>query len=479
MRRREWLALACGSVASAMAGCATGGKAHADARPNVLFLLTDDQRFDTIHALGQSVVETPHLDRLTARGCAFTRAHIMGGSDPAVCMPSRAMLLTGRGLFHLRDRGRVIPPETPTLPEVFGHAGYETFVTGKWHQDTAALVRSFESGHRVFVGGMGDHFNLKVLDFTRAEGLDRERARVESGVHSSELFADAALHFIQQRDTARPFFAYVSFMAPHDPRSAPADFHAKYAPNAMPLPPGFMGEHPFDNGELEIRDELLAEKPRREEDIKRHLADYYAMITHLDVQVGRILDGLASAGLEDHTIVVFASDNGLALGQHGLMGKQSLYEHSVRVPLVLASPGIASGVRSEALCLLPEVNPTLCELAGVPVPASVELTGLVPALSGGAYKGREALYFAYRDFQRAVTDGRWKLIVYNVQGKQRRQLFDLKSDPWETTDLSGDAASRGVLGRMEALLREEGERWDDTVDFEREHWGLLMGVSTT
>ncbi len=203
------------------------------------------------------------------------------------------------------------------------------------------------------------------------------------------------------------------------------------------------------------------------------------MITHLDQQIGRILDALASAGLEDNTIVVFASDNGLALGQHGLMGKQSLYEHSVRVPLVIAGPGVRPGTRSDALCLLADVNPTLCRLADVPPPPSVDASSLAPALSGGAYEGRNALYFAYRNVQRAVTDGRWKLIAYNVHGVQRRQLFDLESDPWETADLSDEAALIGLLHRMEALLREEGRRCDDTVDFDREDWGITQGASVS
>jgi arylsulfatase A-like enzyme len=175
------------------------------------------------------------------------------------------------------------------------------------------------------------------------------------------------------------------------------------------------------------------------------------MITHLDAQVGRVLAALAESGLEKDTIVVFAADNGLAVGRHGLLGKQSLYDHSVRVPLVLRGPGVPAGRRSSALVYLLDLFPTLCELTKVPAPRALEGESLVPVLSGKRAKVRDSVFAAYRDVQRMVRTGRWKLILYPKAG--RTQLFDLERDPDETRDLSGEPGQAGRVRELTALLR--------------------------
>ncbi len=190
-----------------------------------------------------------------------------------------------------------------------------------------------------------------------------------------------------------------------------------------------MPEHPFDNGELKVRDELLEKWPRTEKAIRRHLAEYYAMITHADAQMGRVLDALRESGQAENTIIVFAGDNGLALGQHGLMGKQSLYDHSVRVPLVMMGPGIPVGEQRDVLCYLIDIYPTLCEVTGHTIPKSVEGLSLGPALVDTAVPHRTHLHFAFTDLQRGVTDGRYKLIESITNDCLTTQLFDLKPDP--------------------------------------------------
>ena len=162
------------------------------------------------------------------------------------------------------------------------------------------------------------------------------------------MVCNAAIDFIDKMDSDQPFFTYVSFLAPHDPRVMPERFKEMYKPEDMELPPNFMGGHPFDNGALHIRDEELAAFPRNPEEVKEHIAEYYAMITHLDYEIGRVIQKLEEKGLLENTIVVFAGDNGLAVGQHGLFGKQSCYEHSNRVPLIFAGPGIPQGEKRDA-----------------------------------------------------------------------------------------------------------------------------------
>jgi arylsulfatase A-like enzyme len=446
-------------------------------RPNVLILFTDDQRFDTIHALGYDPIQTPNMDRLVEEGTAFTRAYIMGGSSPAVCMPSRAMLMTGRTLYHLDAQGQSIPDDHVMMGETFRQAGYATWGTGKWHNGTPAYARSFTAGAEIFFGGMDDHWNVPACDFDPAGRYDnahpfvrtphnsnavsmRHCDHIAPGKHSSELFGEAAIDFLEGYEDEAPFLMYVSFMAPHDPRTMPEAFLRMYDPEEVDLPPNYKPEHPFDNGELRIRDELLADFPRTPEEIRHHNAEYYAMISHLDAQIGRVLDVLDAKGLADETIVVLAGDNGLAIGRHGLMGKQNMYDHSVHVPLLMRGPGVPQGETRDAQCYLLDIYPTLCDLTGVPIPGTVEGRSLAPVLNDAGATGREMLLFAYRGFQRAVQNGRYKLIEYVVGGEQRTQLFDLQEDPWELTNLADDPAYTETKTR----LREALQRWRTELD---------------
>jgi arylsulfatase A-like enzyme len=473
MTRREALRrMAAAGTGLTLGAHLGGGSQGSRSRPNVLFIFTDDQRFNTIRALGNDQIVTPNLDALMRRGVTFTQAYIMGGSCGAVCMPSRAMLMTGRSLFRIDGEGQTIAPEHVTLPQHLGQAGYATFGTGKWHNGTAAYTRSFSAGADVFFGGMYDHWNVPVCDFHPSGEYPAPRElkarlgeiqatvscsfdHIRSGKHSSDVFTDAVVDFLHGHESQRPFFAYLAYMAPHDPRETHQQYHQLYDAASIRLPENFLPRHPFDNGELEIRDEKLTPWPRTPEQIRRHMAEYYAMISHLDAQVGRLVTALEESGHAGNTIIVFSSDNGLAVGQHGLMGKQSLYEHSIRVPLILAGPGIPKNERRDALCYLTDIFPTLCDLIGLSVPATVEGRSLARVMADPEAAPHEQLLFAYRDCQRAVRDRQHKLIEYVVGDTRTTQLFDLREDPWETRNLADDPAHRDQIER----LREGLERW--------------------
>ncbi|MFO8008798.1 MAG: sulfatase-like hydrolase/transferase [Candidatus Brocadiia bacterium] len=448
-------------------------------RPNVVFFFTDDQRFDALGALGDGSVITPHMDDLVRRGTSFTHAHIPGGTSGAVCMPSRAMLHTGRTLFHIRGAGESIPEEHVTLGGAFRRAGYRTFGTGKWHNGRPSYARSFTDGDEIFFGGMADHWNvpayhfdpeghyettLPIVDDPHHSNAVRQRGcdHVAAGVHSSELITDAALQFLSTRDGEAPFFAYLSYLAPHDPRTMPQRFLDMYDPARIELPANFMGGHPFDNGALHIRDEMLAGFPRTPAETRRHLAEYYAMISHLDEQIGRVIAALEERALLEETILVLAGDNGLAVGQHGLFGKQNLYDHSVRVPLIFAGPGIPRDARSDALVYLTDVYPTLCELAGLDIPATVEGRSLLPAIEEPGRPVRGSLYLAYTDKHRGVRRGRFKLIEYVVEGRHvMTQLFDLQDDPGELVNLAEGPDYAERLDEMRAEMIKLRDEWDD------------------
>ena len=416
-------------------------------RPNVLFLYSDDQRADTIAALGNQHIRTPSLDALVKRGTTLTRAYCMGADQGAVCIPSRAMLLTGRGLFHVKNNME----GQDTWPMAFAEAGYDTFVIGKWHNGPPSLLKSFQRGEAIFFGGMGDPYNLPIQDLSSEHEFINKRS---SGEHSAKLDADAAIKFIKGRDdSSKPFLCYVAFNVPHDPRVSPPEYRSRYKDAEMPLPANYLPEHPFRNGEMVNRDERLAPWPRTPEVVREHLADYYAAIEHLDAQVGRIVDALRDAGQLDHTLIAFAGDHGLAIGSHGLFGKQSLYEHSMKAPVILAGPGIPADRRVDALAYLFDLFPTLGDLAGVAGPEGSEGLSLVPVFEGRESTRRPVLFTAYAKVQRAVRDDRWKLIDYPRINKV--QLFDLKNDPDEIDDLSADPARAAEVARLTALLREE------------------------
>jgi arylsulfatase A-like enzyme len=396
-------------------------------RPNVLLVVTDDQRFDTIAALGNREIVTPTLDGLVRRGAVFSNAYGQGSMVPAVCAPSRTMLLTGRSLFRI-PAPNAKSYSGPTLGGTFRSAGYRTLCLSK-------PGNSFRVGHDAFEN---------VVHIPHV------------GADTNRRCAEGAIEFLKNETDRRPWFIYFAPSMPHDPRTAEAEFHAAYDPARLTLSANFMPRHPFDNGELAVRDEKLAAFPRDPAEMRRHLADYYACISSFDHHLGRILDAIRARRELERTLIVVTSDQGLAVGgRHGLMGKQNLYEH-VKPPLIIAGPGIRT-MRSDALVYLFDLYPTLCELAGVVRPEGLEGASLVPVLKGEKEGVRERLFAAYRNVQRMVRDRRWKLIRYPKIG--RTQLFDLERDPDELHDLS--ASHPAEVARLETLLNAERERWSD------------------
>lgn len=414
-------------------------------RPNVLFLFADDQRADTIHAWGNPHIETPNLDRLAAEGFSFRSNYNMGGNSGAVCMPSRAMVHSGLAYFRVpNDLGGV-----RTMPEIFGENGYTTFATGKWHNGEASWLRSFENGQNVFFGGMSDHTLVPLVDLSPEGELVDER--VGDGF-SSELFADAAIEFLENHDGEERFFAYVAFTAPHDPRQPPLEFRERYYASLPPLPENFLPQHPFDLGPwMTIRDEVLAPWPRTEDVVRDQLAEYYGLVTHLDEQIGRILEALERTGHGENTLIVYAADHGLAVGSHGLLGKQNVYEHSQKCPLIFVGPGIPHG-ESSAFTYLLDIFPTLASLTGVPLPGRLDGKDLSPLWRGEASQVRDSVFLGFTDVMRSVRDERYKLIVYPQIAFT--QLFDLVADPAEVENLAADPAQADRIESMRALIRE-------------------------
>jgi arylsulfatase A-like enzyme len=429
---------------------------------NVLFLFADDMRADTIAAHGNPHIKTPNLDALVKRGFSFRGNYIFGGNNGAVCVPSRAMLMSGKSWFKM-DAPTL--KDTLLLPELLGKNGYTTFATGKWHNGQASWLRAFQQGRNIMFGGMSDHTKVPVRDLGADGKLTTERTAEK---FSSELFADSAIEFLQTQDGKKPFFAYLAFTAPHDPRQPPEAYRQMYYRSLPPLPANFLPQHPFDNGMVkDLRDENLAAWPRNEKVIRDQLAEYYGLITHLDEQIGRVLAALEKSGQAENTIIIFAADNGLALGSHGLLGKQSVYEHSMRTPLIVAGPGIPKGKSTRAFTYLLDLFPTLCDVLGVAAPADLEGESLRPLWTGKKQSIRESVFLPYIQIQRAVRDDRWKLIAYPKLG--HLQLFDLQSDPNETTHLIDRPQHANHVRRLLALMKQWQARVGDTLEIPTEN----------
>jgi arylsulfatase A-like enzyme len=423
-------------------------------KPNILFLFADDQRADALGITGNSDIYTPTLDQLAIEGSRFTNAYVMGGNHGAVCMASRAMLFSGQHLFQVYDKLKGI--ETMTMD--FAQAGYTTFGTGKWHNEKEAFEASFQQATNVYLGGMADHYDLPLRDY---DSLGKLGEPVRKG-YSTEIFAQSAIDFISsQKGKEKPFFCYVAFTVPHDPYSPEGNYISRYPDGSLPLPGNYMPYHPFEFDQLTVRDENLTGWPRKPEVIQMILSDYYALITHLDSQIAKIIQTLKETGQYDNTIIVYAADNGLAVGSHGLLGKQSLYEHSTKIPLIIKGPGVPNNKEFDAFAYIHDLYPTLAELAGLPQKEGIDGISLVPVLKEEKENVRDILFTAYRNTVRAARDKKWKIIRYPE--RDYTQLFDLENDPLELHNLAEDQSYRNKKEQMLNILRTSQGLFGDTV----------------
>ena len=433
--------------------------------PNILLLIADDQRPDTIRALGNSHIQTPHLDELVRRGTVFTRATC---AHP-LCYPSRAELLTGCTGFRSGTYSELKLNEgVPLLPRLLKAAGYRTWYVGKWHTAGRPSTVGYDECDGLYAGGrVGEE---PYVDFRGrpATGYRGWQFQTDAGQRFPEKgtgltpnisadFADAAIRLISQK-SEQPFFVHVNFTAPHDPRIWPPGYEKTYDAAKLPLPANFRGEHPFDHGNARGRDEVLLPFPRTEGDLRQELACYYAVISHLDAQLGRILKALDETGQRASTLIVFTADHGLAIGSHGLVGKQNMYEHTINVPFVIAGPGIPAGEKRAAQCYLRDLFPTFCDLAGLATPP-MDGRSLAPVLRGEKAEVHPFIVGYFQDSQRMIREGDWKLAWYPKI--DRWQLFNVGSDPHELRDLIADLAQRDrvadLRAKLLAWLREQGD----------------------
>ena len=446
--------------------------AQAAEKPNVLFIFADDQCYKTIASLNNDEIKTPNLDRLVAGGTTFTHAYNMGGYHGAVCVASRTMLATGKYAWHAKNSEKELKTslDGKLWPQLMAKAGYDTYFTGKWH--VRADANHLFGTARNIRGGMPKQTK---------EGYNRPLSKSgdpwdpsdpkfggfwQGGKHWSEVVADDATDFLDTaKKSDKPFFMYIAFNAPHDPRQAPKKYVDMYPSEKIAMPPSFLPEYPWKDDigcSAKLRDEKLAPFPRTKHAVQVNRREYYAIITHMDAQIGRILDHLDETGQADNTYIFFTADHGLSVGHHGLIGKQSLFDHSVRVPYMVVGPGIKAGAKNDSPIYLQDTMATALELAGAERPDHVQFENLLPMLIKGKKGGLDAVYGAYVDVQRAVTSDGFKLLLFPKIKKA--QLFDMNADPEEMFDISEKAGSEGkmrtLFGKLLKLQKEAGDTLD-------------------
>lgn len=476
-------------------GC---GSPNPKVAPNVIFIFTDDQTFSSINALGNSEIHTPSLNRLVRQGTTFTHAYNMGSWSGAVCAASRAMLISGRPLWKankFRKNWLSQDSLSHTWGKIMSAHGYDTYMTGKWHVDAKA-EKVFQNVKNVRPGMPNDNWNHALM-VTKFDSLKRVGSRNydaimpfgynrpkdlndtlwksddtsgggfwKGGKHWSEVLANDAIEFISQaNDRSNPFFMYLAFNAPHDPRQAPKEFLDMYDVEKISLPKSFLPEYPFRNdikNGNNLRDEALAPFPRTPHAIKTHLKEYYAIISHLDHQIGLILDAIENSNKKDNTYIIFTSDHGLAMGKHGLLGKQNLFDHSIRVPMIITGPDVLKNTKIQHEIYLQDAMATTLDIAGIDKPNYVWFNSFLDAAKGKETSSYDAIYGAYLDVQRMVRKDNFKLLVYPKINKVL--LFDLLKDPEETQNLAQDSKHKMRIKELFDTLLELQKEMEDPLD---------------
>lgn len=469
--------------------------------PNILFLFADDYTYEAIHSLGNEVIETPNLDRLVEQGVTFTHAYNMGGWNGAICVASRAMIISGQSMWNARERTeKWRAGDSTALAQTWGRLmsaqGYQTYMTGKWHvnapadtvfgvarhirpgmpddlrgeADWPAIRKAFAEGKDVKPMVPAAYFRpVNEQDTSWSPSDPAFKGFWEGGKHWSEVVKDDALDFLAQaRQQDAPFFMYLAFNAPHDPRQSPPSFLDRYDLADIPLPENWLPVYPYReamNSDFNMRDEALAPFPRTPFAIKTHRKEYYAIITHLDAQIGKILDALEASGERENTFIFFTGDHGLSVGHHGLIGKQNMFDHSVRVPLMMVGPGLPKGQKVNADVYLQDIMATSLELANVDAPADLFFNSLLPLAKGERSKGylADGVYGAFeKGSQRMIRKDGYKLIVYPKIDKVL--LFDLEKDPLEMNDLAALPEYQEKVEELLAGLIKLQKQMNDPLD---------------
>lgn len=450
--------------------------AHA-AKPNVLMICVDDLK-PNLGCFGDATAQTPNIDRLAGRGVVFEKAFC----NQAVCSPSRNTLMTGLrpqtlGIYDLPTHFRKAAPDAVTLTQYFKQHGYKTEGLGKIYHvghgniDDAASwsVPSFKPKAQTYV-------NAESTSTTRPSKAGGDRGwATESADTADETYADGkvALETVKRIQAAaekpeQPFFIAVGFIRPHLPFVAPKKYWDLYDPAALPMPQvkeppaGAPSYAPQFGGELRQYSDMPKTGPIDETMTRRLIHGYYAATSYMDAQVGKVLEALEASGQAGNTLVLLWGDHGWHLGDHGMWCKHTNYEQAARIPVIVSAPGKSAGTKTQSLIETADIYPTLCELAGLPVPQGLDGRSFAAVVTDPAAKIRDSVIHVYPRnalLGRAIRTERYRLVEWKKPGAENTvdafELYDYQADPLETKNLAQEKPD--VVGQLKAILATHPE----------------------
>lgn len=473
-------------------------------KPNILIIYPDQMRADAMGCSGNKIVKTPNIDRIAQEGVQFTEAY----TSYPVCCPFRASVLTGK---YAQGHGMVqnhfpLRGDQVFLPEMMKQAGYQTGYIGKWHLEGGPkpgfVPKDRRFGFDHFIGFNRGHEYLKSVYFDDV-GTPHFSKRYEPDYQTDQLidFIDTAVN----NNTDKPFFGYVSYGPPHFPNNMPEHWRSMYEPADMDLRAG-VPDMEKQRQTQEHRTQMLcggatkaahhshaaydtkpAGEPETEAEIRQFMAEYYGMISNIDWNVGRILNHLDKSGIADNTMVIFWSDHGDMLGQHGSYCglKNQAYRAAMQVPLIIRYPSrFKAGVQTKAMVDVGvDLMATLCDLIGMVQPADTHSQSYLDVLDGKADTGREMIHYQlfkqqdgnvgeYTPYaQRGIRNAKW---LYVRNKDSRADLYDLEADYLEQNNLVDDAAYTEVMDEFDALIdahmQATGDDWEMAANFPPPDW---------
>jgi len=446
------------SVGSAVGGEVNIAKRPAPRRPNIILLVTDDQRWDRMGCMGDRIIKTPNMDRLAAEGVLF----VNNFCTTSICMSSRASIFTGMYLrrHQINSFKQPLPRALleKTYPLLLRAAGYRTGFVGKWGLGGPLPKDRFD--YYAGFPGQGQYF----------EEVDGRK------VHLTRIITDKIVEFIQTCSKDKPFCLSVSFKAPHvqdgypEPFRYDPAFESLYKDVEIPVPKTAAPEYFERLPEFVRRSEGRTRWKRRFANpqlYQKSVKGYYRLITGVDVAIGALMKALEEKGFADNTVIIHTGDNGFFLGEHGLAGKWLMYEESIRTPLIIRHPWIPEkmrGRRSEEMTLNIDLAPTILDLAGVPVPKEMQGRSMKPLLFGQRVKWRDDWFYEHHFVyggripqSEGVRTKRWKYIRYIGQKPPYEELYDLENDPYEENNLVPTGKYASVLDSLRKRWREFGK----------------------
>lgn len=452
-------------------------------RPNILFLFTDQQRADSIRALGNPVMQTPHLDRLCREGTAFTSAY----SPSPECVPARCSLITGAYVSHTgcASNANAMPPEesTPTFMSLLTDAGYRTHGIGKCHftPDSDAL-RGFQtretSEEIIRANGKSDYFNyvkeqghghvMEPLGIRGEMYYVPQPAQQPKELCHSHWVGDRTINFINEESGKdQPWLCYAGFIHPHPPFNPPNPWHKLYRGPDMPLPhlpPDYESLQCFIN---RFQNRYKYRDRGYDMNLLRCIRAYYnACVSFIDWQVGRIIEALEAKGELDNTLIIYSSDHGELLGDFGSFGKRSMHDAAAKVPLIARLPGrFKAGERCTAPASLIDIAPTVCAAGGTELIKQFDGLDLASLANGEA--DRDTVFMQYNRGEDTLISAVTNDFKYTWSAPDQREYLFARSDSPETKDLAGMPGYGGVLADMKQRLvahAREGNYADELLD---------------